>query len=158
MGSCLPSFACGIQSLLNQQLSGNNFKPVYLRMRNFVPTEPIIESPAAQLGYTVPASDGGTTDELINPLVSYTPVSAYNIGNSGGKLRFGARKFNVSNTFVSRIMSKYGIAFGRQVFEGRQTVGLVTDGVLFSIEGVDHEEVSGQSVMWFLVANANELK
>lgn len=147
-----------MQSLLNQQLSGNNYKPVYLRLRNFAPTEPLIDSEAAQLGYSVPASDGGTTDELINPLVSYTPVSMFNIGNSGGKLLFGARKFNISNTFVAKIMSKYAIAYNREVFEGRQTVGLVTDGVLFSIVSVDHEEVSGQPVMWFLTANANEIK
>lgn len=157
--NCLPSFACGVQGLLDQQLGGNNYKPVYLRMRNFAPTEPIIDSPAAQLGFSVPASDGGTTDYLINPLVAYQAVSMFNIGNSGGKLRFGARKFQVSNTFVRKIMTTYpAITHEREVWEGRQTVGLVTDGLLFSIEGIYHDAVSGQPVMWFLTANSNEQK
>lgn len=159
-------YTCGLQGLIdNQLLGGNTSSPVYLRIRNYSPdTESLAASPAAQMGFSLSASDGGTVDELIQcPPASVQFVSMYNIGNSGGKLRFGARKFTISQTFVSAMMAKYSIPvvkpiYGLDLFEGNQTVGLVTDGVLFSIEGINHEGVASQPFLWFITANANETK
>lgn len=132
--------------------------PVYLRLKNFTPVQ---NEMWAQLGYSIAptgTAQTGTEDILIDPPPSVASISIHNIGMSAGKLRFGARRFLISQTFVSAQMQAQGLTAARMVWEGPNVLGLVTETLLFSIEDIKHQEVTGTTVSWTLTCNANELR
>lgn len=156
--SCGINVGYGIQRILDaQQRYVRNAHPVYLRTRNFTPPT---NSLYAQLGYVItPTGEPtGTKDLEIMPRPAVRMISQHNIGMSQGKLRFGARSFIISATFVDKM--NVGVdqsaleAFWRQP----EIVGLVLDNQLFSIEQIAHEEFGGKTVLWTLDCNANETR
>jgi hypothetical protein len=84
-------------------------------------------------------------------------VSVHNIGQSDGKLRFGARTFLVSATFTDAQVAARQLADQTLVWRSSDVVGLVTENLLFSIEDITHQEVDGKTVSWVLTCNASEL-
>lgn len=134
--------------------------PTYLRIRDF---PPIDDNEWAQLGFTIAPTgdnnpnDEGTTDILIRPQPAVLPVSVHNIGQSMGKLRFGARIFTISQTFVIQQYNALGLA-GTQdmIWRDEKIVGLVNEQRLFSIEDIQSEQAFGQTVTWVLTCNAAE--
>lgn len=154
-----PNFGFGAQRLIdsNQRFMRGG-GPVYLRLRNF---PDIQEDAFAQLGFAIAPTGTelvGTTDVLIDPPCSVEPVSVRDIGRSMGKLRFGARVFTVSGSFVDAQVSAQGLCDQALVWRGSNVVGLVTDNLLFSIEDVVHKELAGKTVLWLLTCNSNEIK
>jgi hypothetical protein len=150
--------AYGIRRLVDAQ---QNFTraagPVYLRLRNF---PDIQETDWAALGFSIAptgTSEIGTMDILINPPASVIMISLRTIGQSMGKLRFGARTFLVSHTFVKAQMAAQGIFDPTYVWRGPNVVGLRLNRQLFSIEDYWHEEISAQTVTWGLTCNSLEL-
>lgn len=129
--------------------------PVYLRLRNF---EDIQEEKWAQMGFAITptGTDVGTVDLEIVPPAKVVMVSMHNIGQSEGKLRFGARVFTISATFVDKQVSALGLANQDLVWRAPNVVGLVTDNQLFSIEAIAHHEIAGKTVVWELTANMVE--
>lgn len=104
------------------------------------------------------AANKGTTDTQIKPQPSTNMVSVHNIGQSGGKLRFGARYFLISQTFVAAQVTARTLTDQNLVWRDPTVVGLVSENLLFSIEDISHEESSGQTISWMLTCNANELR
>jgi hypothetical protein len=149
----------GVQRLIDaqQRYTQNSRMPVLLRLRNFSSQQSQLY---AQLGYVLTPSAGtaGFIDVPIQPPPSMRMVSQHNIGMSAGKLRFGARDYIVTGSFVQAQQSALGLARPELVWIGAQTVGIVADNQLFSIEQYVHEEIGGMSVVWTLTCNANELK
>lgn len=149
----------GIQRIIDaqQRFIRNVRQPVYMRVRNF--TEPQ-NALWAQLGYRLTPASGptGTTDMLIDPPPMTRLESMHNIGMSNGKLRFGARSFVISQTFVSAVQSALELSAPEQVWIGQQVVGLVGYNVLWSIESYTPEDLGGETILWTLICNANELK
>jgi len=92
------------------------------------------------------------------PQPSVMMMSVHNIGMSSGKLRFGARQFLISQTFVAKQQALQFLEDPRMVFEGPQVVGLVSENLLFSIEDVRHQEVTNNPVAWLVTCNANTLR
>lgn len=156
--SCSLPFAGGLQRLLDQQLRFvRTTKPVYYRLRNFSDVQ---TQDWAQLGFTIAPSGSnvGVTDTLIAPPPATSPVSLHNIGQSAGKLRFGATKFMISQTFVKAQMSAQSLADEALVWRNSHVVGLYSDGLLYSIEDITSEQVAGVTLSWFLVCNSLEVK
>lgn len=100
----------------------------------------------------------GTTDILITPPPNIEMVSTHNIGQSMGKLRFGARIVTVSQGFVAQQAMAQNLPDQNLVWRGPQVVGLVSENLLFSIENVDHSELTGNTVFWYLTCNVSELR
>ena len=151
-------FGYGMRRLVDahqrfMRLSG----PVYLRMRNFDDPQ---EQPWAQYGFAISpsGSDVGTTDILIEPQPSWRTVSMHNIGMSQGKLRFGAKEFLISHTFVRAQMSVQGLSDATLVWRGARVVGLVENGLLCSIEQYIPDMLAGDVVTWIITANVGELR
>jgi hypothetical protein len=134
-----------------------NGLPTFIRFRNF---PDIQQEDWAALGFSIAPSGSqvGTTDILVNPQPTITPVSVHNIGQSMGKLRFGAKQFRISQTFVQKMMAQRGIATPQELWRDPTTVGLVMEGLLFSIEDVKHYDVGGCIMAWVLTCNANEIR
>lgn len=151
-----PTFAYGYRRLMDQ---GQRFirygSPTYLRLRNFPDLQ---NQPYAQMGFSASGSPAGTTDILIVPPPSWYMVSVHNIGQSDGKLRFGARIFKVSQTFVQAQVDTGTFTDSYHMWNSPLVVGLITDGLLFSIENITHDNISSVPVWWELTANANELR
>jgi hypothetical protein len=148
----------GMERLINTHQ--NYFRaafPVYLRLRNF---DSVQTQDWAALGFSVAPSGRvtGTTDILIAPPPDVMMVSVHNIGQSNGKLRFGARVFLVSQSFVRCQVTEQGLENQNSVWNGPRVVGLVSEGLLFSIENIAHEELGGSSVSWLLTCNASEVR
>lgn len=153
-----PFIGYGIQRVLDAQLNFvRNTLPVYLRMRNFQPPSGTL---AGQLGFAMSPSGSnvGTTDIEIIPVPAVRMVSIHNIGMSGGKLLFGARTFMLTQTFVQQMLDRFSLPDGMTLWTSALVVGLVTDGKLFSIDDIGHEEMGGQTIVWTITGNANELK
>ena len=153
-------FGYGVLWAVDQQLRWQRTShPVYLRIRNFPDLQ---QQSFSQIGFAIAptgTSQVGTTDILIDPPASTKMVSTHNIGQSEGKLRFGARTFYISHSFVINQLAAQGIiGTDDNVWRGPQVVGLVLDSLLFSIEVIDHEEIAGQTIAWHLTANALESK
>lgn len=152
-------FGTGVRRLIDaQQQFTRAAHPVYLRTRDFPDVQQL---DAQQLGFVVAptgTSQVGTTDTLITPPPSVTMVSIHDIGQSMGKLRFGARRFLISANWVTSIANTLGYSDETLVFRGENVVGLVLDSQLFSIEDYWHEEVAGLTVNWGCVGNSNELR
>ena len=132
--------------------------PVYLRMRNFA-------NPQAQtyvkLGFVIAPSGNvatGMNDVLITPQPGIVPVSQHDIGQSMGKLRFGAKQFFISATFANKQAVAQQLADPYQVWSNPSVVGLYSDLFLYSIESITHRDIGGQTVLWRLVCNANDLR
>lgn len=85
-----------------------------------------------------------------------SPVSQDNIAKSGGKLRFGARQFIVSHTFVLAQMTAQSVTDPTLIWRGPSVVGLVTQNLLCSIEQYLPEFLGGDIITWTLTCNANE--
>jgi hypothetical protein len=149
----------GVQRLVDAHLRFvRAAAPVCLRLRNFPDVQ---EYPWSQLGFAIAPTgtlETGTTDIVICPPPAIRMISVHNIGQSMGKLRFGARMFFISATFVENQMREQGLTDQTLVWRGSNVVGLVTDGLLFSIEDVAHEEVGGRTIAWTLMCNAGELR
>ncbi len=62
----------------------------------------------------------------------------------------------LSATFINAQAARLQFTNPEDVF--RQCLGLVNDGKLYSIEDIQHEQVSGTIINWMLVCNANEMK
>jgi hypothetical protein len=157
MGTGL-SFGYGFQRLIDaQQRFMRSGQPVYLRLRNFANA---LATPAAQLGFSVSATGSavGTTDVLIDPPPGVVKVSIHNIGQSMGKLRFGARMFRVSASFTDAQVISRNLASADLVWRSPDVVGLVNSNLLFSIEDIGSVEVAGRTVFWWLTCNSNELR
>lgn len=152
------NFAVGIRRLVDSQMRFVRVgHPVYLRLRNFPDPQ---DQPWAQLGFSISPTGAqiGTKDVLIEPPPSVWAVSVHNIGQSMGKLRFGARMFLISATFTERQMRARRLASEDLVWRHSDVVGLVTEGKLYSIEDIVPEVVSGRTVTWQLTCNANEIR
>jgi hypothetical protein len=152
-------FGRGFQRLVDAQMRYvRNAHTVYLRLRNFPDLQQV--SQAVQLGFALTPSGAGTNigtqDIQIDPPPSVKMISIHNIGQSMGKLRFGARQFLISATFVERQVAQQGLTDQDLVFRGPNVVGLVVDNQLFSIENIAHEELAGHTVVWTLTCNAAE--
>ena len=159
MGNCGINLATGLQRLLDSQQSFvRNAHAVYLRVRNFAET-PTENALYAQLGRSITPASGetGTTDILITPTPAVRMISQHNIGQSQGKLRFGARYFLISATWVASQNPGVSQSALEAYWRGPQIVGLVLDNQLFSIEEDAHEEIGGVTVLWTLSCNAVEL-
>lgn len=158
-------FGIGIRRLLDAQQSymRNSF-PFYLRIKNFADTQPQTWS---QLGFAIAPTgtpNTGVTDIPIKPPPYIRMVSQRNILMSEGKLRFGARVIHISGTFVDAQVRAQGITGAtweqkqNLVWRAPSVVGLVSEGLLFSIEDIAHEELAGQTINWLLTCNAGEIR
>jgi len=132
--------------------------PVFMRFRNFTPPD---NQMYAQLGYVInpPSPEPlttGTTDVQITPTPGTRMVSMHNIGMSQGKLRFGARDFTISQSFVALQQLALGLATPDQLWLSQQFVGLVAYGVLWTVEMYASDDVGGVPVVWTCTCNANE--
>lgn len=154
-----PNFGYGFQRLIDShQRYMRAGSTVYLRLKNFPDTQ---EDLYSELGFMASPSGNsellGTTDIEISPPCSVEPVSVHNIGQSMGKLRFGAKVFVVSATFVDAQVAEQGLSDQSLVWRGSNVVGLVADNQLFSIEDVVKKEIAGKTVVWILTCNAAEI-
>lgn len=153
-----PNIAFGQQRVIDAHLRFMRCAgPVFLRLKNFA----TLPGTASQLGFSIaPTGTSGTgTKEIeIVPRPAMTTVSVHNIGMSGGKLRFGARIFRVSDSFVQACMKEDGITVARDVWQRQEVVGLVTEGLLFSIEDIKHSVVGDSTLLWTLTCNSNTLR
>ena len=132
--------------------------PVYLRMRNFA--DPQMQ-PWAQYGFAISPSGSssvGTTDTLIDPPPSWKTVSMHNIGMSNGKLRFGAKEFLISHTFVKQQMSLQNVSDATLIWRGPKVVGLVENGLVCSIEQYVPDMLAGDVISWIITANVGEIR
>ena len=152
------NFAYGLQRL--QDLQQNLLRtsaPAWIRYRNF---GDVRNKQWAMLGFSItpdPANAPvGTTDVQIVPWPSHNPLSLHNIGMSGGKLRFGAVSFFISATFITGQAALLQFDDPYKVWE--QVLGIVCENKLYSIEDIQHEDISGSLINWILLCNANELR
>jgi hypothetical protein len=151
------NFGLGFQRLIaNNQQYMRAGDPVYLRLRNF----PDVQNQTwAQLGFSISPTGTaqiGTTDILITPPPGVEMISLHNIGQSMGKLRFGARLFVISANFTDAQVKAQGLSDESLVWRGPNVVGLYCDNQLFSIENINHKEVAGKTVVWMLTCQSNE--
>jgi hypothetical protein len=153
-----PNFAIGLQRLQDARMRYLRTScPTWIRYKNF---GDVRNQQWAQLGFQITPNPAdapvGTTDVFIDPWPCHNTMSLHNIGMSGGKLRFGAVQFFISATFITQQAALLGLPDPYQVWE--QVLGLVSENVLFSIEDIQHEDVSGQILNWIIVCNRNELR
>jgi len=156
-------FGTGIQFLFDaQQRFVRSALPVYLQVRNFEDTGDYIEVGVPYAPTGAQAFYTGVTNILIQPPPGVQDVSLHNIGLLAGRLNFGSRIFEVSNTFVQNQQAKYRIADPYNVWRDRdgkyKVVGILYNSRMFSIESITHKEVAGKTINWHLIANALELQ
>jgi len=155
-------FGTGIQFLFDstQQFVRAGL-PVYLRVRNFEDTGDYLEVGVPFSPTGTDAFYTGYTDIPIQPPPGVQDVSLHNIGLLAGRLNFGSRIFQVSNTFVEQQRAQYQIADPYDVFRNRdgkyKTVGIIYNQRMFSIESLTHKEVAGKTINWKLICNALEV-
>lgn len=138
--------------------------PVFYRIRNF--NEAAVGESVSEMGFQVtPLVTGGpvpgTTDSQICPQPSVELLSLRMIADAvkaGTALRFGARKFNISHSWVQKIQVAAGYANPRSVFNDKVVVGIYHDGLLFEIMSFTHNDVYGAIISWDLLCNANDIK
>lgn len=164
-------FAQGIQMLYDGQLNYvRGGLDCYLRVNNFSASGDFIEvgvpySPTGQASITT-----GYVDILILPPPATQALGMHDIGLSGGKLMFGARRFFISNTFVQSMLDTYpNIKGSFNVFrnwdspdgtgqtEGTAYVqGLIYNNQIYSIEDIGRREIAGKTINWVLQCNTHE--
>ena len=159
MGNSGLNIGFGFQRLIDAQqryVQGSR-TPIFMRLRNFVPPTNQLY---AQLGYVITpvAGETGTTDIQIVPSPSTRMVSMHNIGMSSGKLRFGARYFLISASFVSAQQLALGLSTPDQLWLCPQFVGIHAYGLLWSVVEYISEEFGGVPVLWQISVNANEVR
>ena len=157
----MASLGGSLQFLIDNNLtfvrSGHD---AYLRLRNFPDQQTQTYS---QLGFSVVPTGNvpttGYTDVLIVPPPSVLPVSVHNIGQSMGKLRFGAKIFGVSNTFIANQAADMGITDDLyDIFINQYVIGIYYEDMLFSIENITRRVVGGATIFWNLTCNHVETK
>jgi len=129
---------------------------VYYRLRNFPDLQASSQAIQLGFGYSPTGNMTGTTDTLIDPPPAVEAVSQTAVARSMGKLRFGARKFLISATFVNNQVTAQGLSNQDLVWRGPNVVGLFCDNQLFSIEDIFHKEYGGVTINWIITANALE--
>jgi len=161
-----PPFAAGQQMLFDaHQKFVRSGMQVFLRVKNFQGEGDYIEVGVPWAPTGVDAAQTGYTDYLVEPPPNVQDVSLHNIGILAGRLNFGSRIFTISHTFVAdqlrllnqgpvKIEDPYAVWRARD--GNGNTIGLVYNGRLFSIESITHREVSGTTVSWRLICNALE--
>lgn len=156
------SFGSGLQFLFDaQQRYTRAGLPVWLRVKNFQDTGDFIEVGVPFTPTGAAAAETGYTDIPIVPPPAVQDVSLHNIGLNSAALRFGARVFIVSASFVNDQMAQYNITDPYAVFrdrDGYAAVGLFYNDRMFSIESITHKEVAGVTINYKLLCNALELQ
>lgn len=138
--------------------------PVFYRIRNF--DEASVGEAVSEMGFQVtPPLTGtlvpGTTDSQICPQPAVELMSLRAIADAtkaGSTLRLGARRFNISHSWVQRIQVAAGYSNPRSVFNDKAVVGIYHDGLLFEIVSITHNDVYGGIISWDLLCNANDIK
>jgi hypothetical protein len=151
-----PNIAAGIIRMLGaQQRFLRTGLPVYYRFMNHaIPAN----DRAAQMGFPVKSSQGGWTDIRLVPQPSVAPLSTTDIGQSAGKLRFGALTFSIVGDVVIKLQEILQLATPDEVWTNPRIVGLVYGKKMFSIEDIKHDEVSCTTFAWILTCNSNDLQ
>lgn len=162
-------FAAGLQSMLDgQQRFVRGGLQCFLRVQNF-PSTGDFQEVGTVITFTGVGPNGGFTDLFIDPPPEVLDISMHNIGMSGGRIQFGAKKFWISQTFVDNMMQTYpAILDPYNVFRtwdggvnntGPQTasvIGLIYGDRLYSIETIHQKPVGGKTVAWEIIANLFE--
>ena len=155
-------FGTGVQMLIDgQQNYVRGGLTAWLRLQNFQASGDYQEFGVAFAPTGQPEETLGFTDILIQPPPSVTDVSAHDIGNSGGKLMFGAKRFLVSNTFVQDMRQKYPNVIDpydiwRNWDNKTPVIGIIYNNRMHSIEEILTRELGGQTISWILMCNADE--
>lgn len=156
-------FAAGMEMLYDAHLNyTRGALEVFLRIENFIPQGDYIEVGVSFSPTGGQDSEAGFTDLLILPPPATTPVSMHDIGMSGGKLMFGARKFYVSHTFVRNILQSYpNIRGGFNVFRKwdnstASVLGIIYNNQMYAIEDIGRREIAGETINWVLTCNSQE--
>lgn len=161
MSSYGPSFSTGARWMIDaHQRFWRTTGPVFLRLKNFLDAQVQGGLQSTSLGFSVTGgiTNPGYKDVAILPPPSQTAVSQHSIAMSMGVLRFGARSFFVSHTFVQTQMTAQGLTDPSLVWRGTNVVGLVSEGRLYSIVQYLPEYLSGDIISWSLLANVGELR
>ncbi len=135
----------------------------FLRLQNFPNSGDFQEVgvPWAPTGTAGAANQTGFTDILIEPPPESTDIPDRDIGLSGGKLMFGARRFLVSVTFVQDMQQEYpNILSSTDVFRrwdgNTPVIGIVYNNQMYSIEDILSRELGGQVISYTLMCNSME--
>ena len=165
-------FGEGLQMMLDgQQRYVRGGFQCFLRVQNFPPTGAFQEL-GLQIAATGSMPNGsGFTDILIDPPPEILDVSMHNIGQSGGKLQFGAKIFKISHTFVEVILMTYpAILDSYDVFRdwdgglnqtGQQTastIGFIYGDRMYSVEDIKQSVAGGRILEWVVTGNVHELQ
>lgn len=161
-------FAQGLEMILDAHLNyTRGALSVYLRVLNFPATGDFIEVGLSYRPTGVDEGNSGFTDILILPPPGTKPMSYFDIGISGGRLQFGARKFYVSDTFVDLVLQTYPKIIGRynvwRNWDGdngipgsASVVGIIYNNQLYSIVDIGRTEIAGKTINWILTCNSSE--
>jgi hypothetical protein len=155
-------YASGLEMVLDGQLRyTRGGLQCFLRAQNFQAQGDWQEVGVSFSPTGTALAQTGFTDILIDPPPAVTAISSRDIGLSGGRLQFGARKFFISNTFVSNMMDKYQITDPYDVFRNwdakTPVIGIVYDNRMFSIVDPVPREIAGERISWTVTANYNEI-
>ena len=132
--------------------------PVYLRMKNFN-DNPIWADLGLTFTPTTPNTPIGTQDFSINPPPDINILGMHSLAMaqaSGFQLRAGARKVNISHTWVLMMQNMLQYSIPQQVFNDPHVVGIVTDNLLLEVVTMSHEDAFGEVIQWNLLCNASE--
>lgn len=152
----MSAFAQGLRDLIDgQSRFVRSGLEVYLRLQNF----PKSSGDFQELGLVFQTNtDSGYTDILIDPPPQVTDVSMHNIGMSGGRLRIGARNFQVSHTFVQK-MRQLNSSIPDDIavwynWDGNTPVtGILYENRMHDIVYYIHKEFAGETISWRLTCN-----
>jgi hypothetical protein len=155
------NFNFGLRSLYDTQL--RFFQPglpCYLRIDNLSPDVRGTVGSVAALGFqpTVSGNLSGVTDILIDPPPEVKEVPWRNIGLNLARLRFGARIFTISHTFVANRQALLAFTDPEQVFRDASVQGILYSGRIYNMESVTHEDLAGQPIIWTIIGNAIEVQ
>jgi hypothetical protein len=149
-------FGAGIRFLLDQHQRWTRAGlPVYLRVKNFDDSG----DEYVKLGFQIAPTGGqitGFDDILIQPPPEVREVSMHNIGLNQSRLRFGAKYFIISHSFVLKRMQDTEYMDASQVWSDPSLVGLLYDNRLFEIVSINHDETAGETISWTLVCNGSD--
>lgn len=162
-------FSAGMQSLLDgQQEYLRSGLTTFLRVQNFPPQGDFQEFGVSFAPTGADLGESGFTDLEIIPSPEVRDVSLHNIAESAGTLKFGARTFIVSNTFVEKVLEQYPkIKDPEDVWrnwdatyvdnnptnQSASVVGIIYQNRLHSIEDIHTVQIGGQTIRWKLTCN-----